>query len=157
MNWTSPSPPAPSPAPPPQARSSDPVPPPSAPPTFDPADPEQLRQALGTALRQSAAGGLPRTLGALPVMATGLAFQDGILRWRFPGNVRNTVQDLEREQGNPHLLEALRKVLPGLSGMAIAFDTEATARPEDILRADPAFQRLLTETGGEILEVRRPD
>ena len=96
-------------------------------------------------------------IGALPVMATGLAFTDRVLRWRFPGNVRNTVQDLEREQANPHLLEALRGVLPGLAGMTIAYDVEPQARPEDILRADPNFQRMLAETGGEIVDVRRPD
>jgi len=65
------------------------------------------------------------------------------------------VQDLEREKANPHLLEALRKVLPGIAGIAIAFDQDSQARPEDALRADSTFQRLLQETGGELLEIRQ--
>jgi DNA polymerase-3 subunit gamma/tau len=88
-------------------------------------------------------------------MATELRFENHTLHWFFPPNVRNTVQDLEREQSNPHLLEALRVVLPGLSRIAITFDAEAHVRPEDSLRADPAFQRLLQETGGELLETKR--
>ncbi len=90
-------------------------------------------------------------------MATGLRFQGGVLHWLFPPNVRNTVQDLEREQANPHLLEALRQVLPGLVRMAITFAADNQPRPEDVLRGDPAFQRLLAETGGEIIEIRRQD
>jgi DNA polymerase-3 subunit gamma/tau len=88
-------------------------------------------------------------------MATQLRLEQQTLHWFFPTNVRNTVQDLEREQANPHLLEALRGVLPGIARIAITFDAESHARPEDSLRADPAFQRLLQETGGEILETRR--
>jgi DNA polymerase-3 subunit gamma/tau len=134
-----------------------PAPAPSVPrPPLDPADPDQLRRACGEALQQ-AAGGLPRTLGSLPHMATGLAFEAGTLRWLFPPNVRNTVQDLEREQDNPHLLAALRRVLPGLERMTITFATEGQDRPEDILRADPNFQRLLADTGGEVMEVRRAE
>ena len=90
-------------------------------------------------------------------MATELRFENHTLHWFFPPNVRNTVQDLEREQANPHLLEALRQVLPGLTRIAITFDAESHARPEDSLRADPAFQRLLQETGGEIVEARRAE
>jgi DNA polymerase-3 subunit gamma/tau len=122
----------------------------------DPGDREQLRRAVGEVLKQ-AAGGLPRTLGALPHMATDLAYQDRVLRWLFPPNVRNTVQDLEREQANPHLLEALRQVLPGLSRLTISFETEGADRPEDLLKADPNFQRLLAETSGEIVEIRREE
>jgi DNA polymerase-3 subunit gamma/tau len=130
--------------------------PPDAPPrpVEDFSNLEQLRKACSEALR-SAQGGLPRTLASLPHMATQLRFDHHTLHWFFPPNVRNTVQDLEREQANPHLLEALRTVLPGISRILITFDAEAQARPEDSLRADPAFQRLLQETSGEVLETRR--
>ena len=123
-------------------------------PVADPSNLEQLRKGCSEALR-SAQGGLPRTLASLPHMATQLRLENHTLHWYFPPNVRNTVQDLEREQSNPHLLEALRLVLPEVSRIAITFDAESQARPEDSLRADPAFQRLLQETGGEILETRR--
>ena len=119
-------------------------------------NPEQLRKAVSEALKQ-APGGLPRTLGALPHMATGLFYQDRVLRWLFPPNVRNTVQDLEHEQANPPLLEALRQVLPGLARMTITFEADNLESPEDVLRSDPSFQRLLADTGGEIVEVRRDD
>jgi DNA polymerase-3 subunit gamma/tau len=125
-------------------------------PVEDPSDMAQLRKGCSDALR-SARGGLPRTLASLPHMATELRFENRTLHWFFPTNVRNTVQDLEREQANPHLLEALRKVLPGIAGIAITFGSGSQTRPEDVLRTDPAFQRLLQETGGEILETRRVD
>jgi len=125
-------------------------------PVQDPGDPEQLRRACAEALKQ-APGGLPRTLGALPHMATSLRFQGGTLHWLFPPNVRNTVQDLEQAQANPHLLEALRQVLPGLARLAIIFEADAKPRPEDALRADPAFQRLMADTAGEIVDIRRVD
>lgn len=120
----------------------------------DPGDAEQLKRAVGEALRQ-APGGLPRSLGVLPHMATELTYANQVLSWRFPTNVRNTVQDLEREQANPHLLEALRQVLPGLTHLAIAFETEGADTPEALLKGDPTFQRLLAETSGEIVEIRR--
>ncbi|HNX30745.1 MAG TPA: DNA polymerase III subunit gamma/tau [Holophaga sp.] len=123
-------------------------------PVKDPADMAQLRKACSEALR-AAPGGLPRTLASLPHMATSLRVENRTLQWVFPANVRNTVQDLEREKANPHLLEALRKVLPGIAGIAIAFDQDSQARPEDALRADSTFQRLLQETGGELLEIRQ--
>jgi DNA polymerase-3 subunit gamma/tau len=122
----------------------------------DPGDLDQLRRAVTEALKQ-ASGGLPRTLGALPHMATDLRFQGGALHWLFPPNVRNTVQDLEREQANPHLLEALRQVLPGLTRLAITFAADNLPGPEETLRADPAFQRLLADTGGEIVDIRQAD
>jgi DNA polymerase-3 subunit gamma/tau len=87
-------------------------------------------------------------------MATGLSFQGNALHWVFPTNVRNTVQELEREQANPHLLETLRQVLPGLARLVISFEADSKARPEDALRADPAFQRLMAETAGEIVQIR---
>ena len=129
---------------------------PALPPLADPGNADHLRKAVGEALKL-APGGLPRTLGALPHMASGLTYQDHVLRWLFPPNVRNTVQDLEREQSNPHLLEALRQVLPGLARMTITFESDNQARPEDALRSDPNFQRLLAETGGEVVEIRRED
>jgi len=125
-------------------------------PIQDPGDPEQLKKGCTEALRQ-APGGLPRTLGALPHMATELKFQGGTLHWLFPPNVRNTVQDLEREQANPHLLEALRQVLPGLMRVAVTFAADNQPRPEDALRADPEFQRLLADTGGEIVDIRQAE
>lgn len=125
-------------------------------PIEDPGDLEQLRRGCSEALKASQ-GGLPRTLASLPHMATELKVEGHTLHWFFPPNVRNTVQDLEREQSNPHLLEALRHVLPGVSRIGITFEAESHARPEDTLRADPAFQRLLRETGGEIVETRRAD
>ena len=125
-------------------------------PVQDPGNLEQLRKACSEALKQ-APGGLPRTLGALPHMATDLSFKGGTLQWSFPPNVRNTVQDLEREQANPHLLEQLRQVLPGLARLVIRFEADNQPRPEDVLRADPNFQRLLADVGGEIVTIRRPD
>ena len=115
---------------------------------------ESLRRGVSEALK-AAPGGLPRTLGALPHMATNLRLEGGTLHWFFPPNVRNTVQDLEREHANPHLLEALRQVLPGLTRMVITFEDGSSQRPEDLLRNDPAFQRLMEDTQGEILEVKR--
>ncbi len=125
-------------------------------PVEDPSNLEQLRKGCSEALR-GASGALPRTLASLPHMATLLRFEHHTLHWLFPPNVRNTVQDLEQEQANPHLLEALRRVLPGLTGIAITFDGGSQARPEDSLRADPALQRLLQETGGEIIETRKAE
>ena len=90
-------------------------------------------------------------------MATELSFQGDTLHWSFPPNVRNTVQDLEREQANPHLLEQLRQVLPGLARLVIRFEADNQPRPEDALRADPNFQRLLADVGGEIVTIRRAD
>jgi DNA polymerase III subunit gamma/tau len=139
---------APAPAPPPAQPAT-----PAQRPIADPADLDQLRRGVAEALK-SAPGGLPRTLAALPHMATGLRFDGRILHWRFPPDVRNTVQDLEREQVNPVLLEALGIVLPGLSRLDIAFDSGAP-RPEDVMRNDPALQELLKATRGEIVEVRR--
>lgn len=125
-------------------------------PLADPGNLEQLRKGCSEVLKL-AQGGLPRTLASLPHMATELRVENHVLHWFFPPNVRNTVQDLEREQSNPHLLEALRQILPGLTRIAITFDAGAHAKPEDALRADPIFQRLLQETGGEIVEARRAE
>jgi len=122
--------------------------------------PDALRHACSEALRQ--APGLPRTLGTAPQMASDLRWDPPVLRFRFPGNVRQTLQDLERERANPHLLSALAAVLPGLREVDIQFDgapgsatAPATERPEDRLRQEPAFQELLRLSGGEVLEIRR--
>jgi DNA polymerase-3 subunit gamma/tau len=123
-------------------------------PLADPTNLEHLRKACAEALKV-VPGGLPRTLAVLPHMATELRLEGHTLHWFFPPNVWNTVHDLEREQANPHLLESLRQVLPGLAKIVITFDAEAHVRPEDALRSDPVFQRLLQETGGEVVEVRR--
>ena len=134
-----------------------PVPPPpaiSAP--RPPATPAQLRAACSEALRQ--VPGL-RVLATAPQMAADLAWEPPVLRFRFPGNVRQTLQDFEREKASPHLLAALATVLPGLKAVDIHFDEEGGAavseNPEDRLRREPAFQELLRLSGGEVLEIKR--
>lgn len=125
-------------------------------PVSDASNLEELRRACTDALKATP-GGLPRTLGSLPHMASSLSFDGKILHFFFPPNVRNTVQDLERELVNPHLLETMRKVLPGLTRISITFEAERHGRPEEILRGDKVFQRLLQDTQGEVIEVRRAD
>ena len=92
-------------------------------------------------------------------MATTLRWESPVLKFRFPGNVRQTLQDLEREQANPHLLAALGTVLPGLRALEISFDeppaSQEPDRVEDRMRREPAFQELLRISGGEVLEIRR--
>jgi DNA polymerase-3 subunit gamma/tau len=118
--------------------------------------PEALRAACSEALR-----GVPglRTLATAPQMAAELVWEAPVLRFHFPGNVRHTLQDFEREQASPHLLAALGRVLPGLKTVAITFDgaeaSVAAERPEDRLRQEPAFQALLRFSGGEVLDIRR--
>ena len=144
-----PSRPAPLPPPPTTAISSAPV-------VRVPGTPDQLRAACSEALRQ--APGL-RALATAPQMAVDLRWDPPTLRFRFPGNVRQTLQDFEREKASPHLLAALAAVLPGLKTVDIHFDEEegspVSDRPEDRLRREPAFQDLLRITGGEVLEIRR--
>jgi len=123
-------------------------------PVVDPGNLDELRRAATEALK-AVPGGLPRTLSSLPHMARSLSFDGHLLQFFFPPNVRNTVQSFERELANPHLLETLRRVLPGLSRIGVTFDADRHERPEEILRGDEAFQRLLLETQGEVLEVRR--
>jgi DNA polymerase-3 subunit gamma/tau len=116
---------------------------------------EQLRASCSEALRQ--APGL-RALATAPQMASELRWEPPILRFQFPGNVRQTFQDFERETASPHLLAALAAVLPGLKAVEVSFDgpgPEAVERPEDRLRREPAFQELLRLSGGEVLEIRR--
>lgn len=99
-----------------------------------------------------------RSLGSAPHMASDLQWDPPVLRLTFPANVRQTLQDLEREQANPHVLEALGAVLPGLREVEVRFEEAgetAADRPEDRLRREPAFQDLLRLSGGEVLEVRR--
>ena len=73
------------------------------------------------------------------------------------GVSRSMLSQIEREQANPHLLEQLRQVLPGLARLVIRFEADNQPRPEDALRADPNFQRLLADVGGEIVTIRRAD
>jgi DNA polymerase-3 subunit gamma/tau len=117
---------------------------------------DQLRAACSEALRQ--APGL-RALATAPQMASMLRWEPPLLSFRFPGNVRQTLQDFEREKASPHLLAALAAVLPGLKAIAVSFDDsaspEANERPEDRLRREPAFQELLRLSGGEVMEIRR--
>jgi len=128
----------------------------AAPPRPVPGSPEQLRAACSEALRQ--VPGL-RALATAPQMASDLRWEAPVLRFRFPGNVRQTLQDFEQEKASPHLLAALGAVLPGLISVEISFDDQATPpaaeRPEDRLRREPAFQELLRLSGGEVLEIRR--
>jgi len=116
----------------------------------------QLRTACSEALRE--APGL-RALATAPQMAADLRWEPPILRFRFPANVRQTLQDFEREKASPHLLAALASVLPGLKAVDVSFDdpgpAAAAERPEDRLRREPAFQELLRLSGGEVLEIRR--
>jgi len=134
------------PAPIPPASSSRPV----------PGSPDQLRAACAEALRQ--VPGL-RTFATAPQMATDLAWAAPVLRLSFPGNVRHTLQDFDREKASPHLLAALATVLPGLRAVEIRFDGEEAAaapeRSEDRLRREPAFQELMRLSQGEVLEIRR--
>jgi DNA polymerase-3 subunit gamma/tau len=92
-------------------------------------------------------------------MAADLRWEPPTLRFRFPGNVRQTLQDFEREKASPHLLAALAAVLPGLKAIDISFDAQEgpaiPEKPEDRLRREPAFQELLRLSGGEVLEIRR--
>jgi len=121
-----------------------------------PGSPDQLRQACSEALRQTP--GL-RALATAPQMAAELRWDPPILRFRFPANVRQTLQDFEREKASPHLMAALAAVVPGLKAVEISFDDPggpgADERPEDRLRREPAFQELLRLSGGEVLEIRR--
>jgi DNA polymerase-3 subunit gamma/tau len=116
----------------------------------------QLRATCSEALRQ--APGL-RALATAPQLASDLAWEPPVLRFSFPGNVRQTLQDFEREKASPHLLAALAAVLPGLTSVEVRFDDGAKAaapeRPEDRLRQEPAFQELLRLSGGEVVEIRR--
>jgi len=128
------------------------APPPRVPPTAS----DHLRAACSEALRQ--APGL-RALATAPQMAAELRWEAPVLHFRFPGNVRQTLQDFEREKASPHLLAALASVLPGLKAVDVVFEGEgarvAPEKPEDRLRREPAFQELLRLTGGEVLEIRR--
>ncbi|MBK9796161.1 MAG: DNA polymerase III subunit gamma/tau [Holophagaceae bacterium] len=116
----------------------------------------QLRATCSEALR--GAPGL-RALATAPQMATDLRWEPPVLHFSFPANVRQTLQDFEREKASPHLLATLGSVLPGLQSLEISFEAEAPApgpeRPEDRLRREPAFQDLLRLSGGEVLEIRR--
>ncbi len=116
----------------------------------------ELRAACSEALRQ--APGL-RALASAPQMATELHWEAPVLRFRFPGNVRHTLQDFEREKDSPHVLAALASVLPGLKSVELCFDAEgdsaASDGPEERLRKEPAFQELLRMSGGEVMEIRK--
>jgi len=117
---------------------------------------EQMRKICSEALK-STSGDFPRTFGSLPYMATDIKLQDDVLLCIFPTNVRNTVQELEKEQANPHLLNRLRQVFPGLTKISILFEPNSNSLKNDALRADPIFNRLITDTKGEIIEIRNPE
>lgn len=116
-------------------------------------DIDQLRKACSEALKCNS-GEFPRTFGSLPYMATDIKFQNNTLICIFPTNVRNTVQSLEKEQANPHLLNCLRQVFPGLTGISIAFEPDSDPLKDNVLCADPLLNRLIADTNGEILEIR---
>jgi len=141
----------------PRRPAPQPPPPVAAPPAPRvPATPDQLRAACTEALRE--VPGL-RGLATAPQLASDVRWEAPTLRFRFPGNVRQTLQDFEREKASPHLLAALAAVLPGLQAVEVSFDSPdqpaAPEKPEDRLRREPAFQELLRLSGGEVLEIRR--
>lgn len=88
-------------------------------------------------------------------MASSMNFDGSVLHFFFPPNVRHTVQDFEKELVNPHLLETLRQVLPGLASITVTYESGKHDRPEEVLRGDPVFQKLLSETSGEVMEIHR--
>ncbi|HJU84190.1 MAG TPA: DNA polymerase III subunit gamma/tau [Holophagaceae bacterium] len=131
-----------------------PAPSPAPTPTADrppPTVPTDLRTACGEAVK----AGSFRALAPVFHLATGIAFEAGALKLRFPGNVKHTAQDLVRDQANPNLLAALAPALPGLRALDIAFDEVKSEKPEERLRQEPAFQDLLRLSGGEIVDVRK--
>jgi DNA polymerase-3 subunit gamma/tau len=132
-----------------------PAPAPAAPhlKPIDPADPEALRQGVSEVLK-SLGNALPRTLATLPHMATRLEVDGFTLRFHFPANVRNTAKDLEHHKADPFLMDAIRKVVPGVEALDLRFEDGANEKPEDRLRREPAFQELLKATNGEIVDVR---
>ncbi|MDR3682834.1 MAG: DNA polymerase III subunit gamma/tau [Geothrix sp.] len=117
---------------------------------------DQLRRACSEALRQAPC---LRALASAPQLAAELHWDPPTLRFRFPAQVRQTLQDFEREKASPHLLAALALALPGLKAVEVSFDDPGgpaiEERPEDRLRREPAFQELLRLSGGEVLEIRR--
>ena len=152
-----PAPPVSSPAPPP-SHPAPPAPHP-VPPHFAHGTPAQLRAACSEALRQAPT---LRIYAMAPQMASELVWESPVLRFRFPANVRQTLQDFERDQASPHLLAALKALLPGLARLDVSFEEVGTQpaaaeRPEDRLRREPAFQELLRLSGGEVLEIKRQD
>jgi DNA polymerase-3 subunit gamma/tau len=68
--------------------------------------------------------------------------------------VRNTAKDLEHHKADPFLMDAIRKVVPGVEALDLRFEDGANEKPEDRLRREPAFQELLKATNGEIVDVR---
>jgi DNA polymerase-3 subunit gamma/tau len=119
----------------------------------DPSDPEALRNAVSDVLK-SLGNALPRTLATLPHMATRLEVDGFTLRFHFPANVRNTARDLEHHKADPFLMDAIRRVVPGVEALDLRFEDGANEKPEDRLRREPAFQELLKATNGEIVDVR---
>ncbi|HTL98780.1 MAG TPA: DNA polymerase III subunit gamma/tau [Holophagaceae bacterium] len=151
------SPPRPSAAPAPTRPAPEPVPaakapaPPQPPPSLKPgADADSLRRACAEAVKAADEGRF-RAFAPVFHMATSLAYDGAALVLSFPANVRNTAQDLGKEQANPALLRAL-----GVPRIEIAFEGPAAEeRPEDRLRKEPALQELLRLSGGEIVEIRK--
>ncbi|HET6330272.1 MAG TPA: DNA polymerase III subunit gamma/tau [Holophagaceae bacterium] len=114
------------------------------------ADADSLRRACAEAVKIADEGRF-RAFAPVFHMATSLAFDGAALALTFPANVRNTAQDLAKEQANPALLRAL-----GVPRIEIAFEgPSAGERPEDRLRNEPALQELLRFSGGEIVEIRK--
>ena len=137
----------PAPEPPPAAKGQAPS---SAAPPKPGADADSLRRAYAEAVKTAEEGRF-RALAPVFHMATHLAFDGAALALRFPANVRNTAQDLAKEQANPALLRAL-----GVQRLDLAYEGPASGeRPEDRLRNEPALQELLRLSGGEIVEIRK--
>ena len=98
-------------------------------PISNPDNAHALRSGVSDVLK-TGPGGLPHTLASLPHMATDLRWESPILRWYFPNNVRNTVQELERERTNADLREAMASLSLGLTSIEIAFEGSSAKRPE---------------------------
>ncbi len=145
-----PAPPRPAPEPAPAAKTPHAPPSPPPPALKAGAEADTLRRTCAEAVKLADDGRF-RALAPIFHMATYLGFDGEALALRFPANVRNTAQDLVKEQANPALLRAL-----AVSRIEIAFEGPSTEeRPEDRLRNEPALQELLRLTGGEIVEIRK--
>jgi DNA polymerase-3 subunit gamma/tau len=142
--------PAPIPRPAPEPPFAAKVPAPSIAPLKAGADADSLRRGCAEAVKTADEGRF-RAFAPVFHMASGLAYDGAALVLTFPSNVRNTAQDLAKDQANPALLRALQ-----VARIDIAFEGPSTdERPEDRLRNEPALQELLRLSGGEIVEIRK--
>lgn len=114
---------------------------------------DEIRKACSEIFKQPLLK-FSRTFGSIPYLASSIKFEDNTLYYTFPDNVRNTVKIFEQEKANPVLLEQLRSILPGLTEIVIIYNNnDDKLCLESSLRADPVFNRLLTDTCGEIINI----